>query len=207
MSLLPAMAVQIIFPIDLLSLLAELHMARRGVMRQRHNAHRQPGTTVGCEGKRRDLVVHQIAILTILDMEVVVHEAAAAFIYGLLIEALEAHFINLGEHGLLVGGDVVDVEAVAHLLHLLGRVSAQEQRIAGHMQETLPEVVDDIYALVGRIGHRVDGAYHGVEMPVLLVIHALDTVSQRKEVFNFSHIGFQVYGSANIPQMLYPCKR
>ena len=57
------------------------------------------------------------------------------------------------------------------------------------MQETMPQVVDDINALVGRIGHRIDGAYHGLKVAVLLIIDALYTVGQREEILNFSHIG------------------
>jgi hypothetical protein len=57
------------------------------------------------------------------------------------------------------------------------------------MQETMPQVVDDINALVGRIGHRIDGAYHGLKVPVLLIIDALYTVGQREEILNSSHIG------------------
>ena len=175
-------------------------------MRQRHHAHGQPRPTVGREGKRRDLVVHQIAIFTVPDMEVIAHETATALVDGFIIESLEAHFVDLGQHGLFLGWYMVDIQAVAHLLHLLGSMTAQEQWIARHVQETLPEVVDDVYTLVSGIGHRINGAYHGIEMLVSIVINTLNTIDQRKKVFNFSHIGFQVYDSANISQMLHPYK-
>ena len=57
------------------------------------------------------------------------------------------------------------------------------------MQETMPQVVDDINALVGRIGHRIDGSYHGLKVAVLLIINALYTVGQREEILNYCHIG------------------
>ena len=59
-------------------------------------------------------------------MEVVAHEAAATLSHGLFVEALEAHLVDLSEHNLFLGRDVVDIQAVAHLAHLLGRVPTQE---------------------------------------------------------------------------------
>ena len=50
-------------------------------------------------------------------------------------------------------------------------------------------VVDDINALVSRIGHRIDGAYHGLKVAVLLIINTLYTVGQREEILNSCHIG------------------
>ena len=165
-------------------------MTGSGVMRQRHDTHRQPGTSVGRKCEWCNLVVYQIAILAIHNMEVVAHEAAAALGLGFLVEALEAHLVDLSEHNLFLGRDVIDIQAVAHLANLLGSVPTQEQRITRHMQETMLQVVDDINALVSRIGHRIDGAYHGLKVAVLLIINTIYTVGQREEILNSSHIGF-----------------
>ena len=148
---LPAVGGERILAVAALSQDAETNLSGLLVRRERDGAEGEPGTPVSCEHEGRNLVVDEQGTLRGEDMEVVGHHAASAVFQRHVVEGTEARTVQFGKHRLFVGRHVVDVEAVAHLSHLVGGVAAEEERIVGHIEEVLAEVVDDVDALVGRL--------------------------------------------------------
>ena len=148
---LPAVGGERILAVSALSQDAETNLSGLLVRRERDGAEGEPGTPVSREHEGRNLVVDEQGMLRSEDVEVVGHRAASAVGKRHVVEGTEARTVQFGEHRLLVGRHVVDVEAVAHLSHLVGGVPAEEERVVGHIEEVLAEVVDDVDALVGRL--------------------------------------------------------
>ena len=68
---------------------------------------------------------------------------------------------------------MLDVKIVPHLPHLLCRVAAQEQRVACHMQELPLEVVNHIDALIGGVGHCVNGTLEQFKVGIPLILNVV----------------------------------
>ena len=83
---------------------------------------------------------------------------------------------------------MAQVEAVSHLAHLVGSVSAEEERIVRHIEEVLAVVVDDVDALVGGLRESLRRLHIGLHPLVVGIGDALHTVLVHKEIVYLCHI-------------------
>ncbi|MBQ6780901.1 MAG: hypothetical protein IJP62_06670 [Treponema sp.] len=146
---LPAVGGERILAVAALSQKAESYLSGLLVWRERDGAEGEPGTAISREHEGRNLVVDEQGALRGENVEVVGHHAASAVGQRHIVEGTEARTVQFGKHRLFVGRHVVDIEAIAHLSHFVGSVAAEEERVVGHVEEILAEVVDDVDALVG----------------------------------------------------------
>ena len=156
--------------------------------RERDGAEGEPCTPVSRKHEGRNLVVDEQGTVRGEDVEVVGHHAASAVGQRHVIEGTEARTVQFGEHRLFVGRHVVDIEALAHLSHLIGSVAAEEERIVRHIEEILAEVVDDVYALVGRLRESLRRLYVWLHPLVVGLGDALHAVRVKEEFVYLCHI-------------------
>mgnify|MGYP007101885826 CR=1 FL=1 len=83
---------------------------------------------------------------------------------------------------------MAQVEAIAHLAHLAGSVSAEEERIVGHVEEVLAVVVDDVDALVGGLRESLRRLHVGLRPLVVGIGDAFHAVLVHKEIVYLCHI-------------------
>ena len=128
------------------------------------------------------------------DVEVVGHHTLAAVLHRLLVESAEAGAVQLGKHRNFVLGHMAQVEAVAHLAHLVGSVAAEEERIVRHVEEVLTVVVDDVDALLGGLRESLRRLHVRLRPLVVGIGDALHAVLVHKEIVYLCHIDFNLQG-------------
>ena len=158
------------------------------VGRERDGAEGEPDAAFVGHGEGRNLVVDEQQTVAVGDVEVVGHHALTAVFHGLVVEGAEAGTIQFGQHRHLVLRHVAQVEAVSHLAHLVGSVSAEEERIVRHIEEVLAVVVDDVDALVGGLRESLRRLHIGLHPLLVSIGDALHTVLVHKEIVYMCHI-------------------
>ena len=88
----------------------------------------------------------------------------------------ESGFVERQKHRLLIFRHIAEIETIAQLLHLFRRQSAQEHRIGRYIQEVLPEIVDDIDALIRRARKRLSRADIFIHTAVIKLLREPDLV-------------------------------
>ena len=78
--------------------------------------------------------------------------------------------------------------AIAHLAHLVGSVSAEEERIVRHVEEVLAVVVDDVDALVGALCESLRRLHVRPRPLVVGIGDALHPVLVHKEIVYLCHL-------------------
>ena len=82
------------------------------------------------------------------NMEIIGNIPILAFRDWDVIIKCEPGFVERQKHRLFIHRNKVEIEAVAQFLHSLRRQTAKEHRIWRYIEKVLPEIVDDIDALI-----------------------------------------------------------
>ena len=85
--------------------------------------------------------------------------------------------------------------AIAHLAHLVGSVSAEEERIVRHVEEVLAVVVNDVDALIGGLRECLRRFHVRLRPLVVGIGDALHTVLVHKEIVYLCHIALSNLGA------------
>jgi hypothetical protein len=94
----------------------------------------------------------------------------------------ESGFVERQQHWLFIFRNKVKIEAVSQFLHPLRRQTAQEHRIWRHIKEVLPEIVDDIDALIRRARKRLSRADIFIHAAVIKLFRKPDLVVGYEEI-------------------------
>ena len=62
---------------------------------------------------------------------------------------------------MLIFGNIVKVESIAHLFYFLGGIDAQKEWVVGDIKKILAIIIDDIDALVSSLGY----GFYGIKGP------------------------------------------
>ena len=100
----------------------------------------------------------------------------------------ESGFVERQKHRLLIFRHIAEIETIAQLLHLFRRQSAQEHRIGRYIQEVLPEIVDDIDALIGRARKRLSRADIFIHTAVIKPFREPDLIIRYEEIVCRFHL-------------------
>ena len=149
---------------------------------RRHDTQRKPYPAVGGEGKRRQLVVDKDFLSLVENVEIVGDIPVLTLIDRYIVEESESGFVERQKHRLLIFRHIAEIETIAQLLHLFRRHSAQKHRIGRYIQEVLPEIVDDIDALIRRARKRLSRADILIHTAVIKLLGEPDLVIGYEEI-------------------------
>ena len=120
-------------------------------------------------------------------VEVIGHRAARPVLWTNLFESGKTGRVDFCQHRLLLLGNIIKVEGIAHLFYSLGGMAAQKEWVVGDIKEIPTIVIDDIDALVGSLGDGFYGIKGTLGKDVVFVGNTGDAVAVDEKVSYLCH--------------------
>ena len=178
----PSVIVQRVVPEDVRIVLTHHNLPRLALRGIRNDTYSQPDPTIRGEHERSQLVVDETLLPLAQQMEVVGDAVIQSLLLRYLIEKAESRSIDLHQHVEFIGRDMLHVETITHLQHLLTGMSAQEKRIVRNVEETLLEIVDDIYALVDGLRKGLCSPYQWFHLAIVQALRLANGILRNEKM-------------------------